>query len=193
MRTSIKLYEINTGLHKAFISCIWIFIMKAFVVIEKNRHRRCILTPFNVARWHGIFLDTPKWEPNKRGRVVEWTLNRAVPFSGRSLSTFYWVTILVKFFPAGIKRANFLSILSLELWVLSLILKSFIVSYFGKNSSEHQTLRLRFVWSRVCAFLYSIGPWSSQSSLFPLSISTFFQANISSVELILFRFTLCPG
>ena len=29
---------------------------------------------------------------------------------------------------------------------------------FGKNSSEHQTLSLRFVWSRVCAFLYSLGP-----------------------------------
>ena len=32
----------------------------------------CTLTPFTVARWHGIFWDTPKWEPNKRGRVVEW-------------------------------------------------------------------------------------------------------------------------
>ena len=31
---------------------------------------------------------------------------------------------------------------------------------FGKNSSEHQRLSLRFVWSRVCAFLYSLGPRS---------------------------------
>ena len=31
---------------------------------------------------------------------------------------------------------------------------------FGKNSSDHQTLSLRFVWSRVCAFLYSLGPRS---------------------------------
>ena len=72
MRKSIKLYEINTALHKGFILCIRLFIMEAFVVIENVRHRRCTLTPFTVARWHGIFWDTPKWEPNKRGRVVEW-------------------------------------------------------------------------------------------------------------------------
>ena len=74
MRKSIKLYEINSALHKGFILCIRLFIMEAFVVIENVRHRRCTLTPFTVARWHGIFWDTPKWEPNKRGRVVEWTV-----------------------------------------------------------------------------------------------------------------------
>ena len=31
---SIKLYDINTALHKAFILCISIFLMKDFVVIE---------------------------------------------------------------------------------------------------------------------------------------------------------------
>ena len=38
---SIKLYDINTALHKAFILCICIFLMKYFVVIEifwKGRH-----------------------------------------------------------------------------------------------------------------------------------------------------------
>ena len=42
VRTSIKkIYEINTALHKCFILCIRLFIMKAFVVIEIVRHRRC--------------------------------------------------------------------------------------------------------------------------------------------------------
>ena len=127
MRKSIKLYEINTALHKGFILCIRLFIMEAFVVIENVRHRRCTLTPFTVARWHGIFWDTPKWEPNKRGRVVEWqviacnTESRCPLFPAvrfpHFIESLFW----------------FRSIPSLELWVLSLILKSFIVSYFWQK------------------------------------------------------------
>ena len=33
-RPSIKLYDINTALHKAFILCICIFLRKDFVAIE---------------------------------------------------------------------------------------------------------------------------------------------------------------
>ena len=36
-------------------------------------------------------------------KLLHVTLNRAVPFSGRSLSTFYCVPNLVTFFPASIK------------------------------------------------------------------------------------------
>ena len=138
MRTSIKLYKINTGLHKAFILCILMFIMKAFVVIEKIRHRRCTLTPFTVARWHGIFWDTPKWEPNKRGRVVEWqiiacnTESRCPlfrPFAFHILLSPYFGYV----FPRRYKMRQLPVNPELELWVLSLILKSFIVSYFWQK------------------------------------------------------------
>ena len=41
--------------------------------------------------------------------------------------------------------------------------KVYSLPIFAKNSSEYETLSLRFVWSRVCAFLYSHGPWSEFS------------------------------
>ena len=46
-----------------------------------------------------------------------------------------------------------------EIRVLSSRWKSFLIScFFCKNSSEYETLSLRLVWSRVCAFLYNHGP-----------------------------------
>ena len=45
MRTSIKLYEINTAFHEAMILCFRILLTKDFDVIKKD-----------VARRHGIFL-----------------------------------------------------------------------------------------------------------------------------------------
>ena len=88
----------------------------------------------------------PKWEPNKRGWVVEWKVIRFPHFS----ESLFWLC----FSPLYIKRANFLSIVSSNCVFRDLN------PIFGKNSSDHQTLSLRFVWSRVCAFLYSLGPRS---------------------------------
>ena len=163
MRPSIKLYKINTALHEALILCITIFLTKDFDVIKKaaiyEYSRRCV-TPISVARRHGMFWGHPQCKPNKRGRVVgsnvftnSTELCRQVfrPFAFHILLC----PNLVMVFTSGHKE---LQLPEYELWVLSLILKSFIVSRFlqklkwAPNAESEISLE-----SSVC-FIFSHGP-----------------------------------
>ena len=50
--------------------------------------------------------------------------------------------------------------------------KLYSLLFLTKNSGEHQRLSLRFVWSRVCPFLYSLGPRSGKLFDFAAKLCT---------------------
>ena len=78
------------------------------------------------------------------------TLTRSVKFSALSLSAFYWAPIFVTFSPTYITAQTS--------WVRSVSFEFEIGKVFSLPS-EYEKLSLRLVWSRVCAFLYSLRPW----------------------------------
>ena len=93
------------------------------------------MTPFTVPRWQGIFWDTQKCEPNKRGGVVGWNVIAYNTESRRKLFRLFAFQILLSpyfgyFFPTGYKTRQ---LPEFELWVLNLISKGFIISYFWQK------------------------------------------------------------
>ena len=151
MRPSIKLYDINTVLHKAFILCICIFLIKDFVVIGnyykgRNLYVSDPVAPLPTSRWRGIFWGTLKWEQNKSEPVVGWnvlpniiTLTRSVKFSALSLSAFCWAPIFVTFSPAYITAPTS--------WVRSVSFEFEIGKFFSLPIfAKTQVSTKRWVW-----------------------------------------------
>ena len=114
MRTSIKLYEINTAFHEAMILCFRILLTKDFDVIKKDAIYDGAWPRPTLLGDMEFFLDALWCEQNKRGPVVGWNVlpnNTASvrqvfrPFAFRILLSPYFRYVLRRLH----NSANFLS------------------------------------------------------------------------------------